>query len=67
MNKVWANYWGPTPQRWRKVGASILHLGMMITTYATLSGQAWAIASLMLTWIGTTITDFFSEDVKRDP
>jgi hypothetical protein len=55
------DYWKPTPVFWRKVGASINALGTAITGYAIFQDQGWAIASLLFTWIGTTITDFATD------
>lgn len=62
-NKTIENYNKPTPKRWRKVGDSIMGLGTAITSIAALTGQhpALIITATVLTWVGKTWTNFFSE------
>lgn len=56
-------YWHPTPVFWRKVGDAILGLGTTFTGYEILmQNQQWALVSLVITWLGKTITNFATED-----
>lgn len=61
--KTIENYNKPTPKKWRKVGDSIMGLGTAITSIAAITGQhpALIITATVLTWVGKTWTNFFSE------
>jgi hypothetical protein len=56
------DYWGHTPVFWKKVGDAILALGTAITGATIYENPDWAMASLILTWVGKTITNFASSD-----
>jgi hypothetical protein len=57
------DYWKNTPVLWRKVGDSVLVLGTTLT--ATFAGmevdKSWIIASAVLTALGKTLTNFFTD------
>lgn len=53
------NYYKPTPEKWRKIGDSILGLGTIVTIISGIYKNPWlAVASASLTWIGKTLTNF---------
>lgn len=67
MAKVKLSYWHPTPVFWRKIGDTVLSAGTLITGYNILADdKGWAIASLALTFLGKTITNFASGTRKQD-
>jgi hypothetical protein len=52
-------YWKPTPEKWRKIGDSILGLGTVITAISAFTSSPWiTVSSAAITWIGKTITNF---------
>lgn len=57
--KAWENYKKPTPEKWRKLGDSILLLGTTLNTYLVSieSPMGWIIFTLILTWLGKTLTN----------
>lgn len=65
MNAGLKSYFAPTPKLMRKIGDSILLIGMTFTTWAGVSGQAhWLIITgAIATLTGKVMTNFFSEDV----
>lgn len=64
MNRLWELYKRPTPDRWRKIGDSILLLGTTLNGY--LAGinahSGWIIFTLVLTWLGKTLTNFVTDN-----
>lgn len=55
------SYYKPTPVFWRKIGDAILGLGTTFTGYEILmQNESWALVSLVITWLGKTITNFAS-------
>lgn len=62
------NYYAPTPQKFRKIGDSILYLSvclqpMTLTLPLTDNQRVWVNFAIGLTGvIGKTITNFFAEE-----
>ena len=57
------NYWHPTPKKWRKVGDSILGLGVVVTAVTAITASPWVpILAASLSWVGKTITNFASDE-----
>jgi hypothetical protein len=55
-----------TPKEWQKIGSYINHLGNSMSAVLILSDNKWwAIASLILTWIGSSIADYFQTSAKK--
>jgi hypothetical protein len=53
------NYFAPTPKKWKVIGDSIFLLGTMLTGQQIYAGNNnIALAALILTWAGKTITNF---------
>ena len=56
------NYYKPTPEKWRKIGDSILAVGTTLTVCAAYMGyKELVFASAILTAVGKFLTNFFSE------
>lgn len=64
IKKVHDRYYANVPQRWRKIGDSILIFGTTMT--ATFAGmevdKGWIIAMSVLTALGKMITNLFTEE-----
>lgn len=62
MKKIIEYYAAPTPAKWRKIGDSILALGTLFTGSQIFAGNdKLAIAGLILTWFGKTITNLATD------
>lgn len=62
------SYWGHTPIFWKKVGESVRALGAGFTVSAiTADNHTWAIALVIITWVGNTIINFASDDKPAQP
>lgn len=62
-------YYKSTPVIWRKIGDSILLLGTAITTYQLTyhsENTKLALATLLITWLGKTITNFAIESTDNN-
>jgi hypothetical protein len=55
-----------TPEEWQKIGNYINHLGTSMSAILLLSDNKWwALASMLLTWLGGSIADYFQTSVKK--
>jgi hypothetical protein len=60
-------YKKPTPKKWVKIGKAIGGLGAVITGISAFTASPWVtVSSLALTWLGSTITDFATEENSSD-
>lgn len=63
LKPVFKAYFARTPIFWKKTGDSILLLGTTLS--ATFAGmevaKEWIILSVILSWLGKTVTNFFTE------
>ena len=61
------SYFQPTPALFRKIGDSILLLGTTLSaTFAVAEMGKWFVVStVLLTWFGKTITNFFTDTTQQ--
>lgn len=62
------SYFSPTPSLFRKIGDSIFLLGTTLS--ASFAGmdmsKEYIIATIVLTWVGKTVTNFFSDNKPEE-
>ena len=60
------SYFEPTPSLFKKIGDSIFLLGTTLSaSFAGMDLNKWyVIGTIILTWLGKTITNFFTEGPK---
>ena len=57
------NFYKPTPNKWRKLGDTLLGVSTTITGYSLYVDLKWVAAvALALGVVGKFLTDFFTED-----
>ena len=73
-----ANYWKPTPKKWRKIGDSLLAVATVLSigglwqfdnlkdVFTPTELKAMIIASILLGVVGKFLTNFFKEDDKTE-
>lgn len=62
ITKTIDNYNKPTPKKMRKIGDSIFGLGTVVTAFSAISGSPYiTVCSAIITWIGKTITNLWSD------
>lgn len=62
MKNITKNYWAPTPEKWRKVGDSLLATSTVVATYSISNDYKWiGIAALIIGVVGKFLSNFFSE------
>jgi hypothetical protein len=58
-------YWPDTAAEWQKIGTYINHLGSSMSGILLFSAsKGWVVASLFLTWFGTSLADYFGTNLK---
>ena len=58
-----SNYYKPTPNKWRKLGDTLLAVSTTITGYSLYVDLKWVAATaLALGVVGKFLTDFFTDD-----
>lgn len=62
--KLKKNYYKPTPVKWRKLGDTLLAIGLVLTSYSiTEDLNKWVqLSSLVFTVLGKFLTNFFTEE-----
>jgi hypothetical protein len=73
-----ANYWKPTPKKWRKIGDSLLAVATVLSigglwqfdnlkdVFTPTELKAMIIASILLGVVGKFLTNFFKEEDKTE-
>ena len=58
-----ANYWKPTPKRWRKIGDALLTLSVSFAGLSIVDEFRWiGISVSIIGGIGKFLTNFFAND-----
>ena len=57
-----------TPEEWSQIGKALNRLGILISgTGALMENFTWVIISLLCTWIGYEISEYFKLHTKKMP
>ncbi len=60
--KMFKHYWAPTPVIWRKLGDSLLAVGVTAQTYSVISeNQKWMLYVAIGCMVGKFLTNFFAD------
>ena len=65
--KVFKKYWAPTPVIFRKIGDSLLAVGVTAQTYSVISdNQKWMLYVAIGCMVGKFLTNFFADISLND-